>query len=107
MDNPRPPDQAFDCRRCGQRVTFVGGWAPPDHPELASGVCPTCRMRQRADGLPAADVEAIRAAARVGVLPAVRLARERLGWSLNEASSLVHLLGADTGPPAAVDGGVG
>ena len=103
MDRPRSLDQVFDCRRCGQRVTFVGGWAPPDHPELASGVCSTCRMRERADSLPATDVEAIRTAARVGILPAVKVARERLGWSLNEAVSLVHVLGADAEPAAAAD----
>jgi hypothetical protein len=80
---------------------FVGGWAPPDHPELASGVCSTCRMRERADALPAVDVEAIRAVARAGVLPAVKVARERLGWSLNEAVSLVHLLLAGAEPDAA------
>jgi hypothetical protein len=79
-------------------VTFVGGWAPPDHPELASEVCSTCRMRERADGLPASDVAAIRAAARVGTLPAVKVARERLGWSLSEAVSLVHVLSADAEP---------
>jgi hypothetical protein len=82
----------FHCSRCGQRVVFFGGWAPPDHPELASGVCSTCRMRERAEGLPAADVEAIRAAASGGVLPAVKVVSERLGWSLNEAVSLVHVL---------------
>lgn len=103
MDSPRPPDQVFDCRRCGQRVTLVGGWAPPDHPELASGVCSTCRMRERAGGLPAADVKAIRAAALVGTLPAVKVARERLGWGINEAVSLIHVLVTDTEPGAAAD----
>jgi hypothetical protein len=103
VDGPRAPDQVFDCRRCGQRVVFVGGWAPPDHPELASGVCSTCRMRERAAGLPAADVAAIHAAARGGVLAAVKVARERLGWSLNEAVSLVHVLGAAAEPDVAPD----
>jgi hypothetical protein len=85
-------DQVHRCIRCGQRVVFAGGWAPPDHPELVSRVCSTCRMRERADGLPAADVEAILAAASGGILPAVMVVRERLGWSLNEAVSLVHVL---------------
>jgi hypothetical protein len=103
VDSPRSPDQVFDCHRCGQRVTFVGGWAPPDHPELASGVCSTCRMRERANGLSADDVAAIRTAARIGTLLAVKVARGRLGWSLNEAVSLVHVLRADAEPGAAPD----
>ncbi len=105
VESPRCPDQVFDCRRCGQRVTFVGGWAPTDHPELASGVCSTCHMLERANSLPTADLEAIRMAARVGILPAVKVARERLGWSLKEAVSLVHVLVADAEPDAAADGG--
>lgn len=103
VDSPRSPDQVFDCQRCGQRVTFIGGWAPPDHPELASGVCSLCRMRERACGLPTADVAAIRAAARIGTLPAVQVARERLGWGINEAVSLVQVLITDTEPGAAPD----
>jgi hypothetical protein len=94
----------YRCTRCGQRVVF-GALAPPNHPELVSRVCWTCRMKERADALPAVDVEAIRAAARGGVIPAVKLARERLGWSLNEAAWLVHMLGADAEPGAAADGG--
>lgn len=105
MGSPQSPDQVFDCRRCGWRVTFFGGWAPPDHPELVSGVCSTCRMRERANRLPAADVEAIRGAASGGVLPAVKVARERLGWSLNEVVSLVLMLGIDAAPGATTDGG--
>jgi hypothetical protein len=64
-----------------------------------------CRMRERAAGLPAADVEAIRAAARVGTLPAVKLVRDRLGWGINESVSLVHVLVTDAEPGAAADGG--
>ena len=78
MTDPRR-DQVFLCSRCGQRVVFVGGWAPPDHPELASGVCSLCHMRERAEGLPVADLQAIRTAASSGVLPAVKVVRERLG----------------------------
>jgi hypothetical protein len=57
-------------------------------------------MRERADALPAVDVEAIRAAARGGVLPGIKVARERLGWSLNDAVSLVQVLGAEAAPGA-------
>lgn len=73
-------------------MTFVGGWAPADHPELASGVCSTCRMRESADNLPSTTVEAIRQAAKVGVLPAIIVVKEKLGWSLQEARLLVHVL---------------
>jgi hypothetical protein len=62
-------------------------------------------MRERAADLPAADVEAIRAAARIGTLPAVKLARERLGWGINESMSLVHVLVTDAEPVAAPDPG--
>jgi hypothetical protein len=48
--------------------------------------------------LPAADVEAICAAARVGMIPAIKVVGERLGWSLNEAVSLLHLLGVEAEP---------
>ncbi len=92
----RSCDQVLRCIRCGQFVVFFGGRLP-DHPELSSGVCTTCRMRERADHLPAADLEAIRAAASGGVLPAVKFVRERLGWSIHDAVSLVHLLGTDAG----------
>jgi len=96
----RSCDRVLRCIRCGQFVVFFGG-RPPDDPELASGVCSTCRMRERADGLPAADLEAIRAAAKGGILPAVKVARERLGWSLQDAVSLVHVLGTDAEQVAA------
>lgn len=98
-------DQTFRCVRCGQFTVFVDGRTPPEHPEFASDVCSTCRMRERAAGLSAADVVAIRAAARSGVLPAVKVARERLGWPLKEAVSLIHVLGADAEPGFAAGGG--
>lgn len=85
-------DQVFQCKRCGECVTFVGVWAPPDHPDLVSGDCSICRMRESVDNLPAAAVEAIREAARGGVLPAIREVKEKLGWPLREASLLVHVL---------------
>jgi DNA-directed RNA polymerase subunit RPC12/RpoP len=87
----------YRCIRCGQRVILCA----PDHPELVSRVCWTCRMQERADALMAGDVEAIRAAARGGVIPAIKLARERLGWSLNEAAWLVQMLGGDAEQNAA------
>jgi hypothetical protein len=85
-------NQVYHCIRCGQRVIFPGRWVPSDHPELLSRICSTCRMRERADGLMTADVEAVLEAASGGVLPAVKVVRERLGWSLNEAVSLVWVL---------------
>lgn len=93
--------QVFHCIRCGQRGVFLGSWAASDHPELASRVCSTCYMRERADGLPSADVEAIRAAANGGVLAAIVVARERLGWPLRDAVSLVHVLSDRAEPGAA------
>jgi hypothetical protein len=62
-------------------------------------------MRERANALPAADVEAILAAASGGELPAVKVARERLGWSLNEVVSLVYVLRHWAEPSAAADRG--
>jgi hypothetical protein len=62
-------------------------------------------MRGRAEALPAADVEAILAAATGGVLPAVKVVRQRLGWSLNDAVSLVHLLRERAEQNAAAGGG--
>ena len=100
----RSCDSVLCCTRCGQFTVFFGG-RPPDHPELASGVCSRCQLRERAEALPMEDVVAIRAAATIGVLPAVKMARERLGWSLQDAVSLVHLWGTDAEPGAAADGG--
>jgi hypothetical protein len=88
----RSCDQVLKCIRCGQFVVFCGG-RPPDHPELASGVCSECRMRERADGLQEADLKAILAAASSGVIPAIKVVRERLGWSLQDAVSLLNVLG--------------
>jgi hypothetical protein len=62
-------------------------------------------MRERADALTAADVGAIRAAARIGTLPAVKVGQERLGWQLGELVLLVHMLAADAEPNAAADRG--
>ena len=89
-------DQVFRCTRCGQASVFVGGWAPPDHPELASGICRMCRLRERAEAIPAADVEAICAAMSGGTLLAVKVTRERLSCSLHDAVSLVDLLTGNT-----------
>lgn len=49
-------------------------------------------MRESADNLPSTTVEAIRQAAKVGVLPAIIVVKEKLGWSLQEARLLVHVL---------------
>lgn len=97
--------RVFQCIRCGQRVMLHCGSAPPDHPELISRVCSTCRMRERADGLPAADVEAIVASTSGGTLAAVMVARERLGWSLREAVELVQVLRDRAESGAVADGG--
>jgi hypothetical protein len=85
----RSCDQVLRCICCGRFVVFFGGRAP-DQPELASGVCSECRMRERTDGLPVADLKAIRAARAAGLVPAVKVARERLGWSPEDAVSLVR-----------------
>lgn len=98
VDDAAAQDQVFHCRRCGQQVTFCGGWAPPDHPELASGICSHCLMRERAEGLPVEVVASIRAAARAGQLPAVKLARDQLGWSLLDAILLVDVLTTGSEP---------
>ena len=89
----------YRCIRCGQRVIF-GECVSPDHPELVSRVCSTCALRERAEKISAVDMEAIRAAARGGVIPAVKLAFERLGWSLNEAAWLVHEIRSNREPGA-------
>jgi hypothetical protein len=99
----RATRRVFRCRVCGQQVMCMG--VLDDDPMLASAVCSTCTMRARAATIGIADREAIRAAADRGVLAAVKVARERLGWSLSEAVSLVHVLSADAEPGAAADGG--
>jgi len=86
----RARNSAYRCTRCGGLVTF-GALIPPDHPDLVSRVCWTCRMKERADAVPVAEVEAIRATARGGKIQAIKLARERLGWSLIEAAWLVEV----------------
>ena len=94
-DNGRRTESFFHCTRCGQLVTLFGEQIVSEHPEIAAGVCAKCGMRERAAQLPKADVEAIRKAANGGVLPALKVAQERLGWSLSEAVLLVHVLSGD------------
>ena len=69
-----------------------------DHPEMVAGVCSLCHMRELAAALPAADRDAIVSAMERGRLPAVNAARERLGWSIGEAVSLVHVLRGSAEP---------
>lgn len=83
--------QEFICQRCGQRVMYLDETAT-EHPEFAAGICATCRIRERADVLGSADRKAILAAARQGVVRGVKEARDRLGWSISEATSLIHVL---------------
>jgi hypothetical protein len=83
--------QEFNCQRCGQRVMYLDEIAT-EHLEFAAGTCGTCRIWERADALGAADRSAILAAARQGVVRGVKEARDRLGWSIGEAASLVQVL---------------
>jgi len=64
-------------------------------------------MREKAERVPATDIEAILAAASVGALRAVKVARERLGWSVKDAVSLVHVLRNRTELGAPADDGAG
>ncbi len=92
----------FHCRGCGQRVMCLAEVAGDDL-DVAAGVCADCHMRARAAALPAADREAIRAAAVRGSLAGLREAQTRLGWSLSEARTLGHVLRNPAEPRAPPD----
>jgi hypothetical protein len=94
----------FHCTECGQRVIYLAELTP-DHPDLAADVCSLCHMRARAAALSAADRKAIHAAAKRGTLAGIRETRERLGWSHNEAVTLLLVLRGSAEPSAAADGG--
>jgi hypothetical protein len=63
-----------------------------DHPEVAAGICSLCHMRERVTSLAEVDREAIVLAAKQGTLAGVKEVKERLGWSIGEAVTAVHVL---------------
>jgi hypothetical protein len=76
-----------------------------DDPELIFRVCSACGILEQFADLPPADKEAIVSALSRGVVSAVAVARERLGWSLSKAKELAYLLRDRAEPNPSTDGG--
>ena len=85
--------EEFCCRECGARVGYAVDARKPA--SFLAGLCSLCHMRKRLADVPESDRAAIRLAAADGTFAGIVQARQRLGWSIHDATDAVRALMGD------------